>query len=435
MRDRFVKVKQENEDVLNKLEETKKAFIRSVMRYKNMITQTIDRLEKQALQDMDSVFMEEKSRIENRLTYMDQEITNIESYLKVLETDSTEFENSVVFEMQEATKQVRHDEAVVRDFHKSTCIVQLNFEPLEALTNLLSDFDSLWKVTKDETECCKFPAPCTCDKSYQYKIAEKEKEMSVRLSGLTFDREKCCITGCEFLPNGKLLACDNSNRKVKMFDKKFKCISAQSLPSLPWDVAVIDSARAVVTVPDRKQLQFVDTSSRKLNLRHSVPLEHNCWGVSCDQESLFVTCWSRETSMVLVLDLFGNAKTSITAAEGVPFHTPWFVDCCSDTIYISDWGTFVVQCMDVKGASISKFRSSYLVGPLGVSHDPDGNVYVCGRDSNTVHQLSPDGQLQQILLTEKEGVRQPLNIAHRPTDDRLIVTSWMSDKITVYKLQ
>lgn len=435
MRDRFVKVKSENEDALNNLEDTKKAFISSIMGYKNMIAQTIDRIEKEALQQMDSLFIEEQAKIQNRLMYMDREIANIESYLKILEIESEEWENSVVFELQEAAKQVRKDESVLRDFHKYTSVVELKFEPLQELTDMLADFDKLWTVSKHETECCKFPSPCSCDKSYQYKMAEREKDVTVRLSGLSFDREKCCITGCEFLPNGKLLVCDNSNKKVKLFDRKFKFLSSHSLPSLPWDVAVVGQEKAVLTIPDRKQLQFVETHGRKLSLKNSVIMEKNCWGVASDMESIFVTCWSRDSSEILVLDSVGNPHRRISSVESIPFHTPWFIDCQNDTMFVSDWGTYLVQYMDLKGNSISKYRNSYLVGPLGVTHDPDGNIYVCGRDSNTVHQISSDGQLQQIILKEKDGVKQPLNISHRTSDDRLVLTSWMCDKITVYKLQ
>ena len=434
MLERFVKVKTENESALSNLEDTKKNFIRSVMRYKNTIVQTIDRLEKEALQDMDIVFNTESKRIENRLVHMDREIANIESYLKVLDRESDEFESSLVFELQEASKQVRRDEAVIRDFHKCTNEVELSFEPLQALTDLLSDFDKLWKVNKHEIEVCKSPSPCSCDRSYQYKVAEFEKEVSVRLSGLNFDREKCRITGCEFLPNGKLIVCDNSNKKIKMFDQKLKCVSAQSLPSLPWDVAVVDDLKAVVTIPDRKQLQFIETNHRKLLLKKNVQLDKTCWGISCDRKSIYVTCWSRESSEILVLDLQGKFCRFINMVD-VSLDTPWFLDCFHESMYVSDWGTYVLQCMDTKGAAVSKYRNSYLVGPLGVTHDPEGNVYVCGRDSNTVHQLSPDGQLQQILLTEKDGIRQPLNISHRTSDDKLVVTSWMCDKIAVYKLQ
>ncbi|XP_052800931.1 uncharacterized protein LOC128231781 [Mya arenaria] len=431
MRDRYLKIKQENEELQVQLKASKKDFIRSVMKYKSHIIVVIDKMEKEALQEMDVLYKSEIAKLEGTMTKMEMEITNLNSYLKFLEGSETSVENSVVFEVQEAISRVQSDENIIRDHHKMVGKVQFHFEPLKKLTDILADFNSLFSVSQTEVEICKFPMPCSCDKPYANKYAEKEKEVSARLSGWSFDRERCCITGCEFMDNGKLLTCDNANKKIKLFNKKLKCISAQSLPSQPWDIAVIDDERAVVTIPDRKQLQFLTVIHRKISLKHATSLDQNCWGVSCDADSIFVTNYSPETSEVVVLNHDGVLQRRI---YGMTFHTPWFIDRFQDMLYVSDWGTFNVQTMTRGGALTNSYRNSYLVGPLGVTHDPEGNIYVCGRDSNTVHQISPDGVLRQIILRERDGVKQPLNICHRPSDDRLVITSWMSDKMTVYKL-
>jgi hypothetical protein len=266
------------------------------------------------------------------------------------------------------------------------------------------------------------------------QVAVKEKEVSVRLSGWSFDREKCCITGCEFLPNGKLLVCDNGNKKVKLFDKKFKCISVHNLHSLPWDVAVIDKERAVVTIPDRKQLQFIGVHHR-ISIKESVTLDQNCWGISYSEGQLFVTCWSRDKKEVVILDVHGTPRRLIVTVQNQPFHTPWFVDGNGDTMFVSDWGTYLVQGVTTSGIALSKYRKSNLVGPLGMCRDPDDNLFICGRDSNNIHQISADGIEQRVFLTEKDGIQQPLNISIRAADDKLVVTSWMSDRLFVFRLQ
>lgn len=264
-------------------------------------------------------------------------------------------------------------------------------------------------------------------------MAARDKDISVRLSGWSFDRERCCITGCEFLPNGKLLLCDNGNKKMKLFDKKFKCVSAHGVSSMPWDVAVIDKNRAVVTVPDRKKLQFIEVH-RKISFKESVTLQQNCWGISHSNGELFVTCWSRDSKEVVILDMEGTPTRRIITVQSQPFHTPWFIDGHNDTLFVSDWGTYIVQSVTTSGIAIFKYRNSSLVAPLGMARDPDENVYICGRDSNNIHQVSRDGTVHRIFLSEKDGISQPLNISHRASDDTLIVTSWMSDKICVFSL-
>lgn len=433
MKKRFEKIRIENEAIVKNLEESRKTFMRSLIEFKNKIIDVIDSMEKEALSRMDAIYGQEKRKLERTMFAIEKEISDIDSYIAIIEDCMKASENSVVYELQAATDQVRRDETVIRDLHKTTNSVQFEFEPTPEFLEMLSDHDKLWRLERKESSVCNYPNPCTCDRSYMDKVAVKEREASVRLFGLSFDRERCCITGCEFLPNGKLLVCDNSNKKVKLFDKKFKCVSAQSLQSLPWDVTVLDDAQAVLTIPDKKELQFFEVH-HKISLKHSLTLQQNCWGVSHNNGLLFVTCWSRDKTEVVVMDIHGTLKHIITLVQGLPFHTPWFIAGFEDTMFVSDWGTYIVQNVTSSGVPLSKYRSSSLVGPLGLTRDPDGNIYVCGRDSNNIHQISKDGTDSRIFLTERDGISQPLNVCHRKKDDRLIVTSWMSDKVSVFRL-
>ncbi|KAH3894121.1 uncharacterized protein LOC127862049 [Dreissena polymorpha] len=434
MKRRFIKIKEENEELREKLNVSKRAFIKSLMKYKNSIIAIVDRMEKEALLEMDTIFSNESAKIQTNIENLEREIRNLESHLTALKGNDFSDGSTMVFTIQEALNQLHKDEIIIRTNHKMTNHTEFIFEGPNGFIERLAGLDELWKVSKSTVERCKVPMPCNCDKPYEKKTAVKEKEVSVRLSGWSFDRERCCITACEFLNNGKLLLCDNANKKLKLFSKKFKCVSMLSLPSLPWDIAVIDDSRAAVTMPDKKQLQFIQIQDRKLSNKETITLEHNCWGVACNNDILFVTCWSREATSIIVIDAHGAPTREITTAGGVPFHTPWFIAFHNQTLYVSDWGTYTVNCLTTTGTQCEKYRHSLLVGPLGVTHDPDGNLYICSRDSNTIHQLSPTGSLIRILLTEKDGIAQPLNICHRKTDDRLVVTSWMSDKITVYKI-
>lgn len=340
---------------------------------------------------------------------------------------------SVVCRMQEATKYVKLHESTVHEIHKYSSAVSFTFEPLSALQQVMAESANLWRLSKNETGCCNFPQSCICEKPYRYRQAYSGREVTVRSNGWTSDTKKCSITGCEFMSNGNLVLCDNTNKKLKVFDRKYKCTSVQTLPSQPWDVTLVDDDVMVVTLPERKQLQFVDSNPR-LMLKNSLNVVKHCWGVSHHRGLLYVTCWSRESSEVLVLDMHGVPQRIIDTVEGKAFHTPWFVRVINDIIYVSDWGTYDLFCLTSLGTRMQEYRNRSLVGPLGVTSDPDGNIYVCGRDSNNIHQLLPDGTLQQIILSDKDGISQPINVCYCPSDDRFVVTSLMSDKIKVFTL-
>ena len=432
-RERFTHVKDELCGDLEELKDSRNVYVRAVMRFKQNLIDLIDQIEKDAMSDMDLIYSIECDKIQKNLAKLESNISTLDTFLHEIKVRECNEDNSIFYQIPNASKSVENCELDLHDIHKSCFKTDFSFKPLETIKSLCSEGEQLWtiKLTKDVK--CQAPYPCTCDRSFKYRKAELDKHFSAKLSRWSFDRDKCYISGCEFLENGNLLLADNHNKKIKMFDKKYKCMSALHLSSLPWDLAVIDRQLAVVTIPDKKQLQFFEANS-KLTLKHSVHLEKNCWGVARAGELLVVSCWSRDTSEILVMDTDGLVRRTIRAASRTPFSIPWYVSVFGDVIRVSDWGSNAVTFMTITGNTLSQYSDNSLKGTMGLKSDPEGNVYVCGRDTNTIHQVSTDGRKVQAILTERDGIDKPLCVCHCPLDNRFVVTSWMSDTVQVFRL-
>ena len=75
---------------------------------------------------------------------------------------------------------------------------------------------------------------------------------------LSSDIFKPVINGCCFMPNGDLLLCDGPNQLVKRYDNKTGVNSGTLfVQSCPFDVAPIDEATAIASVPRQKMLVMV----------------------------------------------------------------------------------------------------------------------------------------------------------------------------------
>ncbi|XP_069105043.1 uncharacterized protein [Argopecten irradians] len=71
----------------------------------------------------------------------------------------------------------------------------------------------------------------------------------------------------------------------------------------------------------------------------------------------------------------------------------------------------------------------------GVAVDREGNVYICGQESNNVVQISTDGSKVREFLTSEDGINSPTAIA--VCGDKLVVTSLspqQQDVIHVFQL-
>ena len=88
------------------------------------------------------------------------------------------------------------------------------------------------------------------------KASFVEKSETIKRRG---DSKDPSITGLCFLPDGRIVICDNSNSKIKLLDTSNRRVKYelvfQSGP--PYDIAVVDDTMVVVSVPSCRLLQFV----------------------------------------------------------------------------------------------------------------------------------------------------------------------------------
>jgi DNA-binding beta-propeller fold protein YncE len=83
-----------------------------------------------------------------------------------------------------------------------------------------------------------------------------------------------------------------------------------------------------------------------------------------------------------------------------------------------------VTCCDLHGTTQWEFKDKRdLQGPLGISVDNDGNVYVVCYKSNNVVVISPDGQRQRQILSSKDGLNDPRVLDYDKSTNRLLVVN------------
>lgn len=171
MKERFEKVKKENDTLLGEMVQTRKTFVRSIMDCKNKVLDIMDTIEKEALLQMDTIFTQQKKQTDTNLKSLEEEIASIESYLKILEETANDEINSVVYELQAAMLQIRKDETLIRDIHKCTNDIEIKLDTLGPLADLLQmDITKFWKINQTPSEKCHHPSPCSCDRSYKNKV-------------------------------------------------------------------------------------------------------------------------------------------------------------------------------------------------------------------------------------------------------------------------
>ena len=93
-----------------------------------------------------------------------------------------------------------------------------------------------------------------------------------------------------------------------------------------------------------------------------------------------------------------------------------------------------VVCCLTNGKIVFQYKDTDLKTPSDLSVDDDGNIFVCGTSSNTVHVLTSAGKKHKTLLSSKDGISDPTTVSFRPSDETLVVCCRDNDKIFIYKV-
>ncbi|XP_060572703.1 uncharacterized protein LOC132730737 isoform X3 [Ruditapes philippinarum] len=99
------------------------------------------------------------------------------------------------------------------------------------------------------------------------------------------DKSKCHIFSMCMLPNGEVLLADSGNKRLKKLNSSYKVISYCDVTAIPLSVCYIGNDTAVASLGDA--IQYVNVSGN-ITRRQLVELNHNCYGLACLGDILYV---------------------------------------------------------------------------------------------------------------------------------------------------
>ena len=237
------------------------------------------------------------------------------------------------------------------------------------------------------------------------------------------------ISGCEIMSKGEVVLCDHANKTVIVLNSLFSFSESLSFTHAPWDVSAASDNVAIITLPLKKRLQFVDVRPR-LGIAKEVQLDKKCWAIKVLNGNIYVTCFDtllfgRRDGEVRVLDLKGNIirKLGVNRDGSYLFSYPicLSVSASSGKVFVIDNWDNTVTCLGFGGNVVYKYKNVILSGVLGVCIDDQDNAMVCGKESNNVLIITAEGKLHASALTASDRVKSPQCVSFRRSDNILIV--------------
>jgi len=241
------------------------------------------------------------------------------------------------------------------------------------------------------------------------------------------DNNECCLSGAVFLPSGRMVLTDWNNACLKLFNNKGILTHRLDLPNNPWDVKLLPNGRLVTTVPGEQLTFFVEVSAEKgMEIVDQFKTDCECWAVEpLGNDRLAMTCdpWSKSPN-VKIFNYAGKLSAFYEKDNNKKplFRYPEHISCdrAQQVLYVSDARMHSVAALTLGGCLLFRYVHKELQAPAGLTTDLQGNIYVCSRETNTVHQISKNGEFIRIIL--KDTVDCPRCICMEPEGESFILT-------------
>ena len=262
-------------------------------------------------------------------------------------------------------------------------------------------------------------------------------QINVKHTGDTLD---CLISGSVMLNPNIIALTDWNNYSVKLVRVRSQnIISYRKLSTQPCDVCCVNENQLVITSENR--LLFVE-AGQTLIVKKELLVDGACRGIISEYNKLFVTFVSPEPSVKLI-SLHGETlKTFSTDQNGQPlFKSPLYI-CMNNSktaMFVSDPNTNRVTSLDLGGRVQNVYRDTNMKSPCGLTVDKYDQIFIAGRDSHNIHQISTQCRPIQILLEQNQGTEYPRSMLSCKIENKLYIShSFESNKLnflSVYQLQ
>ena len=270
--------------------------------------------------------------------------------------------------------------------------------------------------------------------TFQGKNAREVGEFCARFEE---DDQECWFTGALFINDGRILLADRTNRKLKLFTGNFKPVSELSVSSKPWDITLVGENEVAMSLPAESKIEFITISGTLISPTRSIFTDEPCFGICHANGKLLTVTYDGDPPNLKILSMTGKELTYVCVDDnGFPlFSKPVYVTCSPNAsdIYVSDERLGCVVILKEIGELNFNSSAMDLGHAAGLVLDKDGNVYVCGSTSNTVHVVSSAMDRVKVLVTG-ENISYPRAIAFEPREKKLLVTQGDQDIVKVYNL-
>lgn len=274
-----------------------------------------------------------------------------------------------------------------------------------------------------------------------------------RVRGLS-DKETCCVNALLLLPSGRLLVADKSNYKLKIFKDNFEFVQECRLDGAPVDVCRVEtfhiSYECIAAIEGTaKSIQVFLIGKNSIIKCKELCTRHYCLSLAMFRESQIFIVFSEKPQPTgerkpVQIDICDTATGSIMQTFdlkqyfGVSSRIETFrIHCTSKhAVIIPEYDK--IHCLEKYTDTPNEnwlyrlLSNRELEVVSDIDSDKEGNVYICGKVSKNVHQVSAaDYRNSRIIIVH---ITDPSAICVDSENARILIGRENDENIHVFHM-
>jgi hypothetical protein len=415
----FAKMKSDITNNISDIDKQKRKLLSDIADMRKLLNEHLDKIEKQIVAKMVS----EEQNLQVQL----------KKVLVAMETKRTDFDN--IRQDVNKVKKYGSDLQTFIGVNKMTSVVDgevkkqkgaLNYELFELKLDFPSELKSFMKdvskfgivsVTKKH-----FSTSLVNEAELQAQIPQESRlgvtpqlTKKTTVNFQTKDKGNIRITGCDILPDGKLVFTEKEDKRLLMFSNNGNYEKdIVRFSGIPYEVSYTGENIVAVTISPKHEVVFVNVITN--TIINTVDVGSSCWGTDFNMNRLAIRVI--QSNHIVYLD----PKGKLIDRVNIPGENSTHISLRDGTIKCTDWKVNTIYCYTLTGQHIWTFKDkNVLRDPAGIALDKNRNVYVAGRSTNNVVVLSPDGSNCREILTQSDGLDRPFSLCINIDRNELLV--------------
>ncbi|XP_060591086.1 uncharacterized protein LOC132746045 [Ruditapes philippinarum] len=247
---------------------------------------------------------------------------------------------------------------------------------------------------------------------------------SIDLKKTGDDIDDPLYTGIDFLPDGRLVAVDNTNNKCIVYNEKLQKVGSYQLPYKPLSVVVVSEEEVAITRGENYNIEFLHVSKcNEISSSRKCKVKTKYYSICLKDDKQFVVGTYDEPRPVRIVSLTGEEHDFCVNFPNKSYSIDTS-DCTyiksSDKVVITSRDEHTVFIYDIKTDTRVVVKDDQMQKPRGVAVGPSDTILVCCYDTKSIVQITQRGQ---ILSSFKLDMKWPLRVCVSRDKSCLVVMS------------